>query len=473
MLFSPSPRRRRLQLRVSERRLLLMVGDALAIVAAVLIALGIWADRADVPFDVDFVLPRIYWFFVLTVLWLLLAGANDFYQLALAARRVQSLQRLSLITVQMLLVYLVVFFLSPRDELPRLFILYFGMASYLLIGLWRLVNPALLGWAATARRVLLVGGGDATAAMIHAIQADATGAYEIVGIIGEEGNLGQLIAGVPIIGTGDDILNYVVRDGVSEIVVTSVPNMDGDIFRGLMMAFEHGVSLVPMPLLFARLTGRVPVQFIADNWAVVLPVSGQSLFNPYPAVQRVMDIGLALVGFLMLVIALPLIALVIRVDSPGPVFFTQMRTGLRGRSFRIIKFRTMVQDAERGGQAVFSHAGDPRVTRTGRIMRKIRLDELPQVLNVLRGDMSVVGPRPERPEHIERLEQTIPFYRTRLVVRPGLTGWAQVKYGYGSDDRDALVKLEFDLYYIRNQSVLLDLNIIIRTVYKVLQMGGV
>lgn len=473
MLFSPSPRRRRLQLRFSERRLLLMSGDVIAVVVAVFVALLFWADQAGEPFDIDFVLPRSFWFFALALLWLILAGANDFYELALAARRGASLQRLTLITSQMFVVYLVVFFLSPRDELPRLFILYYGVVSFVLVALWRLANPALVGWAATARRVLIVGKGSAVESVVQAIEQEAPLAYEVRGIIADEGAVGTMIAGVPVIGSGNDLMNYVLRDGIAEIVITTIPEMDDALFRALMDAYEHNVALVQMPLLYARITGRVPVRHVADNWAAVLPISGHSIFNPYPVAQRVIDIMLGLLGLLAFLVTLPLIALIIRLDSPGSPFFVQVRTGRNGRLFRMIKFRTMVKDAERQGGAQFSYSGDPRVTKVGRFMRKVRLDELPQVINVLRGDMSVVGPRPERPEHIERLEQTIPFYRARLAVRPGLTGWAQVRYSYGSDDTDALVKLEYDLYYIRNQSILLDVNIIIRTVYKVLRMGGV
>jgi lipopolysaccharide/colanic/teichoic acid biosynthesis glycosyltransferase len=168
-----------------------------------------------------------------------------------------------------------------------------------------------------------------------------------------------------------------------------------------------------------------------------------------------------------------LTALVIKLDSRGPVFYSQTRMGLNGRPFKIVKFRTMIADAEAQTGAVFSRPGDARVTRTGRFMRRTRLDELPQIMNILKGDMSLVGPRPERPEHVVRLTEKIPFYRTRLVVRPGLTGWAQVRYAYGADDADALVKLEYDLYYIRHKSLLLDVNILIRTVGKVLRMSGV
>ncbi|RMG72248.1 MAG: exopolysaccharide biosynthesis polyprenyl glycosylphosphotransferase, partial [Chloroflexi bacterium] len=270
-----------------------------------------------------------------------------------------------------------------------------------------------------------------------------------------------------------DLPNFVMRDRIAELIITTIPDMDDDIFRGVMQAYEIGVSLVTMPVLYARLTGRVPVRYIQNSWALVLPISGQSIFNPYPFLKRVMDISLSLIVLIVLLGLLPILAVLIRLDSKGGVFYSQIRTGMNGKPFRIYKFRTMRSDAEADGQARFSVKGDPRVTRMGRIMRPTRLDELPQVWNVIKGDMSIVGPRPERPEHIRRLEQQIPFYRTRLVIRPGLTGWAQVKYQYGSTDEDALVKLEYDLYYIRNQSILLDINILIRTVYKVIRMSGI
>jgi exopolysaccharide biosynthesis polyprenyl glycosylphosphotransferase len=240
-----------------------------------------------------------------------------------------------------------------------------------------------------------------------------------------------------------------------------------------MDAYEVGVSIVPMPLLYERITGQVPVEHVSNNWAVVLPIDGESFLNPYPIFKRALDILVAAVGMVVFVMLLPFLALLIRLDSPGGIFYSQERTGLNGRIFRIYKFRSMRTDAEAATGAVFSHKGDPRVTTVGRFMRKTRLDELPQIINILRGDMSIVGPRPERPEHIKRLTEKIPFYRTRLTIRPGLTGWAQVRYNYGSTDEDALIKLQYDLYYIRHQSLAIDLNIMVRTVGKVLKMSGV
>jgi len=473
MLFSPSPKRRRLQLRISERRLLLMAGDMLAVILAVLIALRIWAFVARESFTVEFVWPRSYWFLILTGLWLLLASANDFYDLRTSVSRAATFRRLVLITLQMLVVYLVVFFLSPPLALPRLFILYYGIASFFLIALIRVVNPALSGWVSQRRRVLIVGTDWAAMTIIGAIGRHAHRAYDIVGVIGEVDDILKDLCGVPILGTGKDILRIVHMEQIAELIVTSTRELSGRTFQGVMDAYEAGVSIVPMPLLYERITGQVPVEHVSNNWAVVLPIDRESLLNPYPIFKRLLDIWVSLIGMAVFLLLLPLVALLIRLDSPGDIFYSQERTGLNGRVFRIYKFRSMRADAESKTGAVFSQRGDPRVTRVGRFMRKTRLDELPQIINILRGDMSIVGPRPERPEHIKRLTEKIPFYRTRLTIRPGLTGWAQVRYNYGSTDEDALIKLQYDLYYIRHQSLILDLNIMVRTLGKVLKMSGV
>jgi lipopolysaccharide/colanic/teichoic acid biosynthesis glycosyltransferase len=163
-----------------------------------------------------------------------------------------------------------------------------------------------------------------------------------------------------------------------------------------------------------------------------------------------------------------LVALAVKLDSRGPVFYTQERMGKNGRLFKIIKFRSMRTDAEDASGPVWAEESDPRVTRIGRIIRKLRLDELPQFVNVIRGDMNFVGPRPERPVFVEQLNQIIPYYSQRHLVKPGLTGWAQIKYPYGSSVEDAIEKLRYDLYYIKNQTLLLDLGIIFETIKIVL-----
>lgn len=473
MIFSPSPKNRSwLQLRISERRLLLMAGDAFAIIIAVFISLRIWAFVADYAFELDFILPQAFWFGLLTSVWFILAGANDFYDLQVASKLSSSFWRLGLTQMQMLIVYLLIYFLSEPESLPRLFIFYYAVTSFVLISLWRLLNPALIGWKAFQRRALVIGTDWAATEIVNAIEADNSDAYAVVGVIGESDELGKQVGSSEVVGDGDDILRFITTQNVSELIISSTRDLSGNTFQGVMDAYERGISITPMPILYERMTGRVPVKSVNDNWTVVLPIGQSDRLNPYPLLKRFMDIVISLLLIPPFLIVLPFIALIIILDSRGPVFYIQTRVGLNGRPFRMVKFRTMTNDAEKQTGAVFAQKNDPRVTRFGKIMRKTRIDELPQLYNVIRGDMSLVGPRPERPEHVIRLEKTIPFYRTRHIIRPGVTGWAQVRYHYGSTDEDAMVKLQYDLYYIRHQSLSLDINIIIRTAGKVLRMAG-
>jgi lipopolysaccharide/colanic/teichoic acid biosynthesis glycosyltransferase len=226
-----------------------------------------------------------------------------------------------------------------------------------------------------------------------------------------------------------------------------------------------------MPLIYEELTGRVPVGHVGNSWLVALPLDHASSGGLYPVFKRALDLFVALVGLCILAVLLPFVALATLVDSPGPIFYHQDRVGQGGRVFRLAKLRTMVSDAERQG-AVWARTRDPRVTRVGRVLRAAHLDELPQFLNVLRGEMSVVGPRPERPEFVSQLERRIPFYRMRHAVRPGMAGWALIHAGYGSSVEDALVKVEYDLYYIKHQSVALDLLILMRTLGRMFLFRG-
>lgn len=473
MQLSTKSRSRRLQLRMSDRRLLVVIGDVIAVLLSVLGALWLWAFVADDPFTAEFVMRNVMWFFILAGLWLLLASANDMYEVRITSKRPVMLLRLVRVSLQMIVVYVVVFFLSPRDALPRLFIMYYGIASFLLILFWRTVNPVIVGLTSEPLHTLIVGNDQATKSIIDAIHEFAASEYDLHGVICyDDAQVGGTVSGVPVIGTGVDLLNYVMRDEISEIIVTATPENAGDVFQGIMDAYERGVAIVPMPLLYEQITGRVPVEHINNDWAVVLPMDGAGVFDLYPFIKRALDIALSLVGLVLFAVLLPFLALAIKLNSEGDVFYTQDRVGLNGRIFRIYKLRSMIQDAEVETGAKFAEKDDPRVTFVGKILRKTRLDEVPQLVNVLRGDMSLIGPRPERPEHVQRLTDSIPFYRTRLVVLPGLTGWAQVRYGYGATDDDALVKLQYDLYYIRHQSLALDLTIILRTIGKVVTLGG-
>lgn len=472
MIFAPTQSKRRLQLRISERRIVMVVGDILISIVAIFAAFAIWAYVGEFAYDTAFLLSQFAWFFVLSGLWLLLANANGYYEFSIAADFPASFQRLILINLQLILIYVVVFFFSDRDALPRLFIFYYSLISFGLMFIWRLFNPALIGWASEERRILIVGTDWAAKTIIETLREYAGNAYNLVGVISETVTEEQYLADVEIKGTGHDLLDVVKSENITEIIITSTRDLPGEIFQAVMDSYEHGIVITPMPILYERITERVPVEHVGDNWAVVLPISGTSVFNPYPFLKRIFDILLALFGFILFIPIFPFIALSIYLDSPGSIFYSQTRVGLNGKHYRIYKLRSMEPNAEEKTGAVFAQKNDMRVTQVGKFMRKTRLDELPQLWNILKGEMSMIGPRPERPEHVQRLQEKIPFYRTRHIVRPGVTGWAQIRYGYGANDEDALVKLQYDLYYIRHQSLLLDFGILIRTIGKVLKMSG-
>ena len=248
--------------------------------------------------------------------------------------------------------------------------------------------------------------------------------------------------------------------------------LNAETLAQLARARERGLVVLPMPALYAALTGRVPLEHLTvTELNALLSVPPPRPF--YVVLKRTLDVLSALLGLAVFGVLLPLLALLIVLDGRGPVFFRQERVGQGGRIFRIVKLRTMIPDAERLTGPQWARQGDPRVTRVGRWLRRARLDEVPQLFNVLRGEMSLVGPRPERPAFVAELSRALPLYPLRHTVRPGITGWAQVQYRYGNTTADARVKLEYDLYYLLHRSPRLDAQILLRTVGQVLRLRGV
>jgi lipopolysaccharide/colanic/teichoic acid biosynthesis glycosyltransferase len=266
-------------------------------------------------------------------------------------------------------------------------------------------------------------------------------------------------AACPCLGGLDQVIEMLAAHAVDEIVVASELASDPGVGRAVAPCLEGRCRVTDQATFVEKLLGEVPAESITAEWFLRADVQNR---GNYEAVSRTMDLCVAAVGLLLTLPIWPLIALLIWLDSRGPVLFRQVRVGQHGRCFSICKFRTMRPDAEKDG-ASWARQNDARVTRVGRYLRKSRLDELPQLLNILRGDMSLVGPRPERPEFVHNLEQLLPHYRLRHLIRPGLTGWAQIHYGYGSNVADAHRKLCYDLYYLKHRSVELDLAILIRT----------
>jgi sugar transferase (PEP-CTERM system associated) len=269
-----------------------------------------------------------------------------------------------------------------------------------------------------------------------------------------------------------NLFEWAVENDVDEIVVAMDDRRQGFPLHDFIECRLAGIQLLELPSFLERETGKVHLEILNPSWIIF--GDGFRISQLQSALERVFDI---VVSSLLLVLALPAMALAVVAiwledGLKAPILYRQKRVGQHSKPFDVIKFRSMRVDAERPGVAQWAVANDPRVTRTGAFMRKTRLDELPQLWNVLSGDMSFVGPRPERPEFVATLQERIPYYRERHAVKPGITGWAQLCYPYGSSEKDALEKLQYDLYYVKNRSLLLDLAILLQTVEVVLWGKG-
>jgi len=463
----------RITLPFSERRALLVAGDTLLVNGAVLAALYLWAWIGDGTFGLAFVRPRWFWFPVLTALWWLLARLGDLYDVSVAGKRFEVTQRIAGVGLGLLVAYLAVYFFLPRDALPRLFFLFFTAIALAGVLLWRWTYATVFTLPPFRHRVLIAGAGWAGRTLAQALARHSDGDYQVLGFVDDDSEKQDArVAGLPVLGNSHDLPALVRERQIDEVVVAITHQMEGELFQALMDCRTAGARVTRMPVLYEQLTRRVPVEHVERGWVLESMNDLPTLHRPAQWAKRLLDIALGLLGAAVFLMLLPFLALAITLDCPGPIFYRQVRLGLGGRIYRIVKLRTMVPNAEEGGQARWASADDERITRVGRFLRQVRLDELPQVYNVLRGEMSIVGPRPERPEFIAQLQEQVPFYRTRLMVKPGLTGWAQVQYGYGNSVRDALVKLQYDLYYIRHWSLWMDLHVILKTVGVVLRCGG-
>jgi lipopolysaccharide/colanic/teichoic acid biosynthesis glycosyltransferase len=240
----------------------------------------------------------------------------------------------------------------------------------------------------------------------------------------------------------------------------------------LLQAEENGVEITSMPVMYEELTGRVPIYLLNSDWLLRSFIDHAHVNRFYELGKRMIDIVGGLFGVIFIIILYPIIGLAVIIDNWGPIIYTQIRLGKSGKIYNILKFRTMFVDAEKNGNFQPAEENDQRITSVGKILRKSHLDELPQFLNVLKGEMSLVGPRSERPMIVETYQKHIPFYRGRLLVKPGITGWAQVNYGYASTIEENAIKLEYDLYYIKHRNLIMDLSIMLLTISSVIGLRG-
>lgn len=335
---------------------------------------------------------------------------------------------------------------------------------------WRLLLRLILRGEGFAERILIVGTDEKAIDVARETLARKHLGYRVVGFLDDDPKLqGVSVLNPRVIGTTRQCRELAVANGVSRVVVASMDYRGRLSMDSLLECKTSGIRVQEASSYYEQLTGKIMVEGLRKSWLIFsdgFVVSRGTLFA-----KRLLDIVAATIGLVLALPLMVLVAIAVRLDSPGPIFFRQDRVGRGGREFTLWKFRSMRTDAEARG-AQWAVTGDPRVTRVGRFIRKTRLDELPQLWNVLAGDMSLVGPRPERRMFVDQLIEQSPFYEQRLVVRPGLTGWAQIKAPYASTFEESIEKLKFDLYYIKNMSVLLDISILFSTARIVLLGRG-
>jgi sugar transferase (PEP-CTERM system associated) len=329
---------------------------------------------------------------------------------------------------------------------------------------WRLGYGWLVQLPMLVERVYVVGTGERAQRLVQGLRQNPEIGVEIASWTG------KLDGAVTRESVAAHLMEVVKKQKVHRVIVAMPDRRGTTPMQELLQLRMQGIKIEEATSWLEKISGKIEVESLYPSWLVFN--EGFRRSTAFILVRRALSIIISLIGLLLTLPLLPFIMLAVRLDSSGPVFYTQTRMGKGGRFFKVVKFRTMRQDAEADSGPQWAGDHDPRVTRVGKFLRTTRLDEIPQLWCVLKGDMAFVGPRPERPEFIEWLSKEIPYYGVRHMVRPGITGWAQIKYKYGSTIEDALQKLQYDLYYIKNASIGLDLLIMFQTVKTVLLRRG-
>lgn len=456
-----------------EQTLLLVLGDFIAALLALGIALLIWA-RGDtwLGLSVAFLRERIpAWFYFLPLLWMVLMA--DSYDIRKAGNLKSTLRSLGVSLIGCAAIYLVVYFASKPNSLPRFGVAIFLVLAVLITFFWRLLYVRLFTTASKQKRALIIGAGRAGLALAQIVAEQDPPPFTLVGLIDDDpAKKGTLIENFPVLGNHRDMRGIIETHHITDIILAISNVMSPGMFQTILTSQERGMNLATMQDTYESLTNRVPISLLESDWIIRSFIDRKPTSGLYRISKRLMDLFFGLIGMAVLGVLFPFLALLIRLDSKGPIIFKQIRLGRGGVPYTILKFRTMKDNMDMEKEALVTSTNDPRVTRFGRYMRKTHLDELPQIINVLRGEMSFVGPRSEREELVCIFQREVPFYRARMLVKPGITGWAQIHQDYAETVAETAIKLEYDLYYIENASILMDISIIMRTITNVLGFKG-
>jgi len=448
---------------VSTRILTIFAGEVLLIFGSVALA-ALVQDTPD--------LVTNFWKIgLVTIVCQLCLYYNDFYDLTIVHSNRELIVRLLQAAGAASIMLAVVYFVRPQLMIGNgIFVSALFVFLIAILG-WRLAFNHVTGSLKLEERVLFVGTGETARKVARQILDQHDFVYRIIGFIDDDpGRVGERIVNPAIIGTPTDMDRLIAAHHIDRIIVGLSDRRGKLPIEQLLRAKMAGVRVEDATTTYERVTGKILIDDLRPSWLIFS--DGFRVSRLTRLMKRSIDLTLSTVMAIVTMPAMILTALAIFLEDGRPVLYRQERAGENGRTFVLSKFRSMRKDAEEEGRPIWAKDGDDRITRVGRFIRKTRLDELPQLWNVIRGDMSFVGPRPERPFFVEELSRAIPFYQQRHAVKPGITGWAQVKYRYGSSLEDAMEKLRYDLYYIKHLSVIFDLTIVFDTVKVVLFRKG-
>jgi exopolysaccharide biosynthesis polyprenyl glycosylphosphotransferase len=453
---------------VSERKILLRIMDLILVFIGVY-CLGLFFDFEYVVVNSENIVSLI----LLGVYITIFGTIFELYDLQKASKLDTTFSNIVITTSTVVLFYLLTPVLSPYLPEERMQIVYLYLVIIISILIWRLFYLNLIESPRFYKRVLLVGEISNIDGLVKALDASDPN-YKIVGFINSEATTAESIKfkGLQEF-KAKDFLEIIQKEKISEVLVASFNTeaIIAEVYHDLMLLLERGFKIREYTQVYEELLHKVPIQFVGKDFYKYFPFSRSNENKLYIFFHRAFDIVFSTIGLLSGILLVPFILLGNLIGNKGPLFYSQERVGRNSKPFRIIKLRTMVVNAEKDG-VKWAKKGDKRITSFGMFLRRSRLDEIPQFLNVLKGEMSIIGPRPERPFFVNELSRIIPFYETRHIIKPGLTGWAQVNTRYGSSIDDSLTKLQYDLYYIKHRSIFLDFSITIKTLSTILYYRG-
>lgn len=453
---------------VSERKVLLRVFD----VFFVLIALYFTGDILDLVY-LESSISNFYYVIALALYINIIGTVFEMYNLQVASNQYQVLRSSILTASTTVLFYLLTPIFSTELPNNRFQILIFYFTLLLALVLWRTFYVKFLASIRFVQNVILVCEHNQVEELIQGLEYSDPH-YRIVAYVNSDMTNNDLFEYhfVKLIGV-NDLVSFVNDNNIFEIVVAShnAEDITVELYQELLHLLESGKTIREYTQVYEDKSQRIPVHYITKDFYKFFPFNRSNSNRLYLLNVRIMEALICIFGLSFGMLLIPFILIGNAIGNRGKLFYTQERVGINGEVFQILKFRTMIKNAEKDG-AVFSGPNDIRVTPFGKFLRKTRIDEIPQFINILKGEMAVIGPRPERSVFVKEIAEIMPFYETRHVIKPGLTGWAQVNYSYGESMDDSLIKLQYDLYYIKHRSIFLDLNIAIKTISTVLFYRG-